>query len=256
MKKFSFVKNQKIFFGIVLLMVVVGIVSFFTKGFNLDIDFVGGTEISYNMGTSITAEQEKEIVDEVKAIIGEENFSSIRLSGNKDIVTIRTLVIDNEDKTAETSAFIESKMPELFPNALLDSHSSDTEKTYILPDENTEDDVTPEWTEDQINLVKETFKDFNELSVSASEDTLYISFVSSSLVAQYRSEITDAITAKFENASWQSIDTVSAEVSDGLKSTAIVATTLAVILMLVYIAFRFQISSAFARRKRRCCYFC
>ena len=46
MKKFSFIKHQKIFFGIVIAVVILGIVSFFVRGFNLDVDFAGGTEIS------------------------------------------------------------------------------------------------------------------------------------------------------------------------------------------------------------------
>ena len=54
MKNFSFVKNQKVFFTISILVVIAGIISFMTLGFNLDIDFVGGTEISYDMGQSVT----------------------------------------------------------------------------------------------------------------------------------------------------------------------------------------------------------
>lgn len=70
MKNFSFIKNQKFFFGIVIAALVVGIVSFIVRGFNLDIDFVGGTEISYNMGQPITKEDEAVIENDVKAIIG------------------------------------------------------------------------------------------------------------------------------------------------------------------------------------------
>lgn len=246
MKNFSFIKNQKIFFTISIFLVIAGIVSFFTLGFNFDIDFVGGTEISYNMGQSVTKDDEAYIEASVKNIVGEENFSSLRLSGNNDVVTIRTLVIDNTDNTDDTSATIESKVSELYPAAVLDSSSTSTEKFYTLPDENAADDVTPEWTEDDIAVLKEALSFADGLEVDAYGADLMVSFVSSSLVAQFRSEITEAITAKFENASWRSTDTVSAEISEGLRNSAILATTAAVILMLVYIAFRFQISSAFA----------
>ena len=250
MKNFSFIKNQKFFFGIVIAALVVGIVSFIVRGFNLDIDFVGGTEISYNMGQPITKEDEAVIENDVKAIIGTENFSSLRVSGERDIVTIRTLVMDNSDNTDEVSAAIDAKLAELYSTAALSADSTETDKIFTLADENTEDDQTPSWTDEDVTAVKTALEAMepypNGLNVSADGANLLVSFTSSSIVAQYRSEITDAITEKFENASWRSTDTVSAEVSDDLKKTAIMASIIAVVLMLIYIAFRFQVSSAFA----------
>ena len=247
MKKFSFIKNQKIFFGIVVLVFVIGVVSFFVRGFNLDIDFVGGTEISYDMGQAVTKDDEAVIEADVKEIIGAENFSSLRVSGERDIVTIRTLVMDNSDNTAEISAAIDAKIAELYDNATLSADSTETEKLYTLPEaEEGAEAVT--FTDEDKTAVEAALADLEAdgLTVDVNGSTLAVSFNSSSIVAKYRSEITAAITEKYENASWRSTDTVSAEVSAGLKSSAILATVAAVILMLIYIAFRFQISSAFA----------
>lgn len=237
MKNFSFIKNQKIFFGIVILVFVIGIISFFTLGFNLDIDFVGGTEISYTLGQDVTKEDEAFIEDAVQNIIGEENFSSLRVSG--DVVTIRTLVMDNADNTSEISANIEAKMTELYPDAMLSSDSTENVKTYTLADEN-------EWSDDAVAAIEAEFAYADDLSVTKNGAELVISFTSSSTVAKYRSDITDAISEKYENAEWRSTDTVSAEISADLRNSAVLATTVAVVLMLIYIAFRFQISSAFA----------
>lgn len=247
MKNFSFIKNQKVFFTISILVVIAGIISFMTLGLNFDIDFVGGTEISYDMGQSVTKEDEASIESEVKEIIGQENFSSIRVSGNNnEVVTIRTLVIDNSDNTDDISAAIDAKFAELYPNAVLQDGSAPTEKIYTLTDDNSADEMTPEWTENDVATLEQQLPLADGLTVTANGADLMVSFVSSSLIAQYRSEITEAITAKYENASWRSTDTVSAEISAGLRNSAILATTVAVILMLGYIAFRFQISSAFA----------
>ncbi|MGN1121670.1 MAG: protein translocase subunit SecF [Eubacteriales bacterium] len=250
MKNFSFIKNQKIFFGITIVVVILGIVSFFVRGFNLDIDFIGGTEISYNMGQTITKDDEAVIAEDVKAIIGSENFSSLRVSGDKDVITVRTLVMDNTDNTDEISSAIDAKMAELYPNAVLSADSTDTDKIYTLPDADPEDDEPPAWSEEDSAAVQEALAALEPaadgLTVNAADANLYVSFTSSSIVAKYRSDITAAITEKYENESWRSTDTVSAEVSAGLKSSAILATVVAVILMLIYIAFRFQISSAFA----------
>ncbi len=237
MKNFSFIKNQKIFFGISILVFVIGIVSFFTLGFNLDIDFVGGTEISYTMGQQITKDDEAYIETAVKDIIGNENFSSLRVSG--DVVTIRTLVIDNEDNTAEVSANIEEKMAELYPAATLTADSTENYKVYTLAEGS-------EWTDEDVTSVKAEFAYADALEVAKNGASLAVSFTSSSTVAKYRSDITKAISEKYENAEWRSTDTVSAEISADLRNSAVIATTVAVILMLVYIAFRFQISSAFA----------
>lgn len=247
MKKFSFIKNQKIFFGIAIAVVILGIVSFIVRGFNLDIDFAGGTEIAYDMGQAITKDDENAIAEDVKAIIGADNFSSIRVSGEKDIVTIRTLVIDNSDNTNEISSAIEAKLAELHPEATLSADSTATDKVYSL---SADGDETAAWSDDDVDAVKAALEALDptpsELNVSADGAELSVSFTSTSIVSKYRAEITDAITARFENAKWRSIDTVSAEVSAGLKKSAIIASAAAVLLMLIYIAFRFQVSSAFA----------
>ena len=249
MKKFSFVKNQKIFFGIAIAVLILGIISFFTLNFNFDIDFVGGTEISYDMGQAITPEDEADITNMVEGIIGAENFSSLRLSGDKTIVTIRTLVMDNTDTTDEVSAAIDASIASLYPDASLTPSSSDTDKTFTFAaDEADEEAEAKEWTDDDVAAVEAALSEIeaDDLAVSASGSSLYVTFNSSSIVAKYRADITEAITGKYENAKWRSTDTVSAEVSEGLKRTAIIATALAVLLMLIYIAFRFQVSSALA----------
>ena len=248
MKKFSFIKNQKIFFGIAIAVVILGIVSFIVRGFNLDIDFAGGTEIAYDMGQAVTKDDENAIAEDVKAIIGADNFSSIRVSGEKDIVTIRTLVIDNSDNTGDISAAINAKLAELYPDAAASADNTDTEKVFSFTAAEGED--APTWSDEDVDAVKAALEALDpapaELNVSGDGADLSVSFTSTSIISKYRAEITDAIQARFENASWRSIDTVSAEVSAGLKKSAIVASAAAVLLMLIYIAFRFQVSSAFA----------
>ena len=246
MKKFSFIKNKNTFFIIVAAVVVIGIISFFVNGFNMDIDFVGGTEISYTLGQSITTDEETALAGEIKNAIGAENFSSLRVSGERDTVTVRTLVADNSDNSDELSAIVEQKMSSSYPQATLVEGSTATSKGYVLTDENTEDDVTPAWTEEDVNAVKALLADIDGLNVSAQENALYIDFSSTSVVSALRSDVTDVIAAKYENAKWRSTDTVSSEISSGLRESAILATVVAVILMLIYIAFRFEVSSAFA----------
>ena len=238
MKTFSFIKNQKIFFGIAVVVFIIGIVSFFINGFNVDIDFVGGTEISYDINKTVTKEDEAAIEAAVIEAVGAENFSSLRVSG--ETVIVRTLVVDNQENTDVVSAAINEKMAALYPDAALDAASTETDKTFTL--------ASAEWTDEQVSAIEAELEAIGAdgLNVNADGANLSVSFTASSPVAKLRSDITEAVTLLYEEAEWLSTDSVSAEISAGLRNSAIIATSVAVVLMLVYIAFRFQISSAFA----------
>lgn len=52
--RFHFVKNRKVTLIILACVLVVGVVSFFVRGTNIDIDFSGGSEIQIDLGTEVT----------------------------------------------------------------------------------------------------------------------------------------------------------------------------------------------------------
>lgn len=196
MNKFSFVKNRIVFFAIAIAMIIAAIISFVTIGFNWDIEFIGGTEISYDLGKTVDKDDEAKIESIVKEIIGADMYSSIRVVGdNKETVIIRTKLVDED--------------------------TADVEET--VPETETADEAVAE------EGAEETAEEAEETGINA-----------------IRAAITDAVIAEYPEAAWQSTDTVGGEVSAGLKQSAIVATVAAIILMLVYIAIRFEISSAFA----------
>jgi len=62
MKNFAFSKNAKFFIGISLAIIVAGLGVFLFKGFNLGIDFSGGTIITIDMGGSFETKKVEEIV--------------------------------------------------------------------------------------------------------------------------------------------------------------------------------------------------
>lgn len=171
MKNFNIVKNKTIFFCITAVVFVAGIICLLTQGLNWDIEFIGGTELTYNLAKTVDKADEKAVEDIVKDVIGEKDFSSVRTTGdNKDTIIIRTMLVAKQDQDADA------------------------------------------------------------------EDS----------ISEYRNKITQLIMEKYPDAQWESTNTVGGEVSASLKKSTIFATVVAVILMLVYIAFRFEISSAFA----------
>lgn len=91
MTKFHFIKNRKVALIILAAVFLAGILSFIIRGFNIDIDFSGGTEIQLGLGQTVTPE----ICDDINAIIeaelGHEYVSSTTQStADEDIAIIRT----------------------------------------------------------------------------------------------------------------------------------------------------------------------
>ena len=101
MRKFSIVKNYKLFFAITIIFLLVGFGSMIVRGFNLGIDFTGGSIMDLNFQRPVA-------VAEVRDVLKEHNLgnSIIQLeSSDANVkeakgVLIRTAVIDDEQRRA------------------------------------------------------------------------------------------------------------------------------------------------------------
>ncbi|WP_405380620.1 protein translocase subunit SecF [Phascolarctobacterium sp.] len=101
MRKFSIVKNYKLFFAITIIFLLVGFGSMIVRGFNLGIDFTGGSIMDLNFQRPVA-------VAEVRDVLKEHNLgnSIIQLeSSDANVkeakgVLIRTGVIDDEQRRA------------------------------------------------------------------------------------------------------------------------------------------------------------
>ena len=92
---FSIVKNYKIFFSITIIFLIIGIGSMLARGFNLGIDFTGGSIMDLSFNKPVT-------VAEVRDVLKEHNLgnSIIQLESKDGAqsaqgVLIRTVVIDD-----------------------------------------------------------------------------------------------------------------------------------------------------------------
>ena len=92
---FSIVKNYKIFFSITIIFLIIGIGSMLVRGFNLGIDFTGGSIMDLSFNRPVT-------VAEVRDVLKEHNIgnSIIQLESKDGAqsaqgVLIRTVVIDD-----------------------------------------------------------------------------------------------------------------------------------------------------------------
>lgn len=111
--KFPIVKNFKIFGIISILLCATGLVAllglpFGLNLFNFTIDFVGGTEMEFNMKQAVTADIESQVAGLFKEVAGVDG--SVTAAGNSgEQVVIRSTSIDSE-----TRAEVITKMNETF----------------------------------------------------------------------------------------------------------------------------------------------
>ena len=107
MSSFSFVEKRKIFAIIVAVLLVVGLASFFIRGFNLDVDFVGGTTLQVEMKdylsktgeSSISTALEQELTDFIRSRSGAGIASFQRAANESGLPTqfiVKTTELDTE----------------------------------------------------------------------------------------------------------------------------------------------------------------
>ena len=101
MKNFSIVKNWKIFFAITIIGLMIGYGSMIFRGFNLGIDFTGGSIMDLKFEKAVQVAQVREVLSKHNlggAIIQLESNDSSATSSQG--VLIRTPVIADNDRTA------------------------------------------------------------------------------------------------------------------------------------------------------------
>ena len=104
MKNFSIVKNWKIFFAITIIGLMIGYGSMIFRGFNLGIDFTGGSIMDLKFEKAVQVAQVREVLSKHNlggAIIQLESDDSSATSSQG--VLIRTPVIADNDRTAVMS---------------------------------------------------------------------------------------------------------------------------------------------------------
>lgn len=95
---FNFVEKRKVLLSIAAVIICIGLVSSVARGFNLGIDFVGGTTMQVDMGQEITPEVQQRISDAVSSVIGEQPGSIQTTGDSGQEVIIKTKELDTQQR--------------------------------------------------------------------------------------------------------------------------------------------------------------
>lgn len=103
--KFEFVKNFRVFTVISIILVAVGIVGlvllpFGVTLFNLDIDFLGGVTLEYNIGVPVTSEVTDAVRDIVHEVTGEYPASVTKAGDAGTTVNVKATEMSSEEREA------------------------------------------------------------------------------------------------------------------------------------------------------------
>lgn len=125
--RFDFVKNIGVFGGISVLLVVISLVFLAVKGINYGIDFKGGTEIQFKFNQTVTIDQVRKAVEDLKLGevgvqgFGEGNEYIVRFIGEKAATDKET----NEKLNSSISS-IKDRLNSVFANEGVDIRRVDT----------------------------------------------------------------------------------------------------------------------------------
>ncbi len=104
-KQFYFVKHRKIFYSISVAIIVIGLVVGGVRGFNMGIDFTGGTMMQIDFGQQVESSEIEDVLKEYDI-----NDAQIIFSGDaKEEAIIKTTVaLDSDDRDAVVNSLVEA----------------------------------------------------------------------------------------------------------------------------------------------------
>ena len=111
MSKFHFIKNKKVTLSVIAVVLVIGLASFLIRGFNIDIDFSGGTEIQIDLGREVTSDVEANLKKIIEEKLGQQYYSSANRAvadPNTAIIRTGTSALDTEQQVVLQDALIEA----------------------------------------------------------------------------------------------------------------------------------------------------
>lgn len=232
MKNYNFLTNKKVAFIISAVLLIAGLASFIIMGFNFGVDFTGGSKITMQLENKPVDTDLDKFEEIVKAEVGEDNFVSlIKSSANPKtvIATIKSVEsFDNRVRGVLASLYGVTKEDIGDKNL-----STDDEYAYFTFASNAE--VKEDALKAELDKLNEDAEDGVFKSVSAKDGSVTVNYYSTSIEQKIINKISATNKVVEED-----ISTISKNRAAAQTKTALIAAVVAIVLMLVYITFRFK----------------
>ena len=246
--KIKFVENHKPFMYTAFLLCIVGLILSAVIGPNWGTSFQGGTSINIQFSQPVPAEQVR------KAFVDDPRFESITVQSvgaedeNKFVVRTRTTTTMSCEKLETVKNAFNGKLQEVTANSDLifdeatwpscdgDGIRGDFDLAFL--GKNSE--VVTDLSTDQLAQAIQS-AGFEGAEVAFNEKRKQFTFHSPGV----QGEVVELLNSKFgdafdENKGLESVSTVGADVGEKFRNDAIISIVIALFMMLLYIAIRFD----------------
>lgn len=228
---FSFTKIRKYTLAASALIIIAGLITAFVCNLNWDVDFTGGTTMNIELGQTPDTAEISALAKEATGIAA----SSVQTSENTSvIIKMPYLTVEQKEDLFE---------------AVKEKYNLVDEERVITPDVAEGETAPTSYQEFDLNIAQ----DFSEAEVKAlveennggiaatvtKDGTVAKVKLESAVSASYLTEVNEAVRQAYNPLISQ--DDVSPSIGNELKTTALLTSIIAALLMLVYIAFRFEI---------------
>ena len=164
---FKFVQNKKIFFIFTAVCVIIGLASMIFRGFYWDVDFAGGTEITYTVDNEgFVAADELDTFEEIARGVVGDKINVVQLAGANEII-IKSLELDETERDAIRTG-LETHYREAYGLPALEVEEPETEATETETTETEATETETAETEKVETIVK--IVGFDSVSGSVSKD--------------------------------------------------------------------------------------
>ncbi len=97
--RFDIIKNRKIYYIVSLVIILAGVIGFVVNGgFNLDIDFTGGTTMSIEMGEGLDRAKLDRVETVAEQVLGEKPSVVQKAGDSESLLVIKTKELDTEQR--------------------------------------------------------------------------------------------------------------------------------------------------------------
>lgn len=127
---FNFYKNRKWFYLISICLIIVGIVSLFVRGVSLDIQFSGGTKISYSYKGEISTAEVESIASNILGKTASAQ-KQISVSDDDDVNTVVINVAGTSSLTTDQLEKITKEISAKYPESNIEPYETQSVEPYI-----------------------------------------------------------------------------------------------------------------------------